>query len=176
MRLRFLYSFVRMNMKSGGRNVKTYRDLDLKKIRELCDLDFARHTYGRGQCSCCYGPMDMGNQWWTEGRRPKRIPLTDNKGNIVFGKYRWSRDPDTITYILFKNADNGRGHIRSLNAPIRDRTCIEYHFSSDEQKMKVCRMLQEQLGEEYEVVIPNNPLTCIVIHLKSEHEEKEEHV
>lgn len=34
--------------------MKTYADFDLIKIRDDCRLDFARHTYGPRQCSCCY--------------------------------------------------------------------------------------------------------------------------
>lgn len=32
-----------------------YKELNLKKIREDNDLDFAHFTYQKGMCSCCYG-------------------------------------------------------------------------------------------------------------------------
>ena len=146
--------------------MKTYADLDLVKIREECRLDFARHTYSKGQCSCCYGPVDMPAKYWAKGKKPKRI----NKEYDKDGRLRsWSYDRNlrTISYILFKNAYNGSGYIKSLDEPVRDCTCIEYRFANDEQKMKVCEMLQEQLGDEYEVEVPENALTCIVLRLKN---------
>lgn len=144
--------------------MKTYADLDLKKIRDDCGLDFARHTYSRGQCSCCYGPTDMSAKWWAKGKKPKKINKKyDNKGNLR--SHQWDRDIDKIPYILFKNADNGNGRIKSLDEPVKNYTCIEYYFTSDEQKNKVCQMLQEQLGAEYYVQIPRDEYHCIVLFL-----------
>ena len=44
-----------------------YRDLNLKKIREDNDLDFAHFTYQKGMCSCCYGPWDLPKRHWKNG-------------------------------------------------------------------------------------------------------------
>lgn len=144
--------------------MKTYADLDLIKIRNECGLDFARHTYSKGQCSCCYGPLDMPAKYWAKGKKPKKINVTRNeKGRVT--SYQWDRDTDEIPYILFKNANNGSGRIKSLDEPVRNYTCVEYHFVSEEQKHKVCQMLQEQLGAEYLVVEPENEYVCIEILL-----------
>lgn len=145
--------------------MKTYADLDLKKIRDDCGLDFARHTYSKGQCSCCYGPLDMPAQYWAKGKKPKKINVTrSEKGGIV--SYQWDRDTSNIPYILFKNANNGSGRIKTLDEPVTDYTCVEHNFISEEQQHKVCKMLQEQLGEEYVVIEPENEYTCIIIRLR----------
>lgn len=152
--------------------MKTYADLDLKKIRDDCGLDFARHTYSQRQCSCCYGPLDMPAKYWTKGKKPKKINVEYNeKGDIV--SFQWNRDIDKIPYILFKNAKNGSGAIKSLEEPIKGYICVEYNFVSEEQKHKVCQMLQEQLGNEYLVIEPDNDLCCIIIRL---HESVEKEV
>lgn len=135
--------------------MKTYGELDLQKIREDCGLDFARHTYSRGQCSCCYGSLDMSARYWAKGKKPKRI--YNEQG------WYWDRDTEHFTYILFKNADNGSGHIKSLDEKIQDYTCIEYRFKDQEQKLKVCEMLSEQLGCEYNVEVPASDEVCIII-------------
>lgn len=137
--------------------MKTYRDLDLKEIRDACGLDFAYHTYSKGQCSCCYGPLDM-RRGWAKGKKPKKIVLDERT-------FKWDRDTNDIAYILFKNADNGSGRIKSLDEPIEDYTCIEYHFTSKEQMLNVCDMLQQQLGDEYSVEVPESNNFCIVLHL-----------
>ena len=124
--------------------MKIYKDLNLKAIRENCELDFARHTYSHGQCSCCYGPCDMPDRYWTKGKKP---------ANEYDDKY---------TYILFKNADNGCG-IKRFNDFIENYTCVEYRIKDDEQKNKVCKMLQEQLGNDYFVEVPDNDMKCIII-------------
>lgn len=145
--------------------MKTYADLDLEKIRDDCGLDFARHTYSKGQCSCCYGPLDMPAQYWANGKKPKKINVTRNvKGEI--NSYQWDRDTSNIPYILFKNTDNGGGRIKSLDEPVTDYTCVEYHFISEEQQHKVCEMLQEQLGEEYMVIAPKDQYHCVIIRLR----------
>ena len=137
--------------------MKTYRDLDLKTIRDSCGLDFAYHTYNKGQCSCCYGPLDIG-RGWAKGKRPKKIVLDERT-------FTWDRDIDDIAWILFKNAWNGSGRIESLDEPIEDYTCIEYNFTSKEQMLNVCDMLQQQLGDEYSVEVPESNNVCIVLHL-----------
>ena len=143
--------------------MKTYADLDLIKIRDECGLDFARHTYSKGQCTCCYGPTDMAAHWWAKGKKPKKIPI-DTSGRF----YKWDRDISNMTYILFKNAYNCGGRIKSLDEPIKDHTCIGYVFRDEEQKLKVCRMLQDQLGDEYKVEVPEDDLTCIIINYRGE--------
>lgn len=140
--------------------MKTYADLDLIKIRDECGLDFARHTYSKHQCSCCYGPLDMAAHWWAKGKKPKLISISERIS-------KWDRNLDDISFILFKNAWNGSGYIKSLDEPIKDGTCISYRFNSDAQKQQVCTMLQEQLGADYTVVVPENNLTCIELKLNN---------
>ena len=126
-------------------NPKYYKDLNLKEIRTKCDLDFAHYTYKPGQCSCCYGPEDMASIHW---------------------KNREIRNDDEYTYILFKNADNGSGHV-TKNDYISNWTCIEYRFSDTNQKELFCKLLSEQLGEDYIVAVPRNDWTCINIFTRS---------
>lgn len=121
--------------------MKCYKDLNLRFIREQCDLDFAHYTFKRGQCSCCYGPEDLPLLYW--------------KNRVV-------RHDDDFTYVLFKNADNGSGHV-TKNDTIADYTCIRYRFKNDEQKEKFCKMLAEQLDDDYIVAVPKNDYTCVVI-------------
>ena len=152
-----LYEKERMN------NMKTYGDLNLKAIREACDLDFAHYTYGRGQCSCCYGPLDMAKRYWRNSKKPIEV----EEGGLIHYELDGQRyDDRKTTYILFKNACNGSGRIKNKAEPIKNYTCISYRFASDEQKQKVCSMLQEQLGNEYVVQVPQNTLHCIIIFTK----------
>ena len=69
-----------------------------------------------------------------------------------------------MEYILFKNAYNGSGTV-TKNDYIKDGTCIQYNLSKEKVKL-VCKMLQEQLGDEYEVLVPENSAVCIIINLK----------
>lgn len=151
--------------------MKTYADLDLNKIRDDCGLDFARHTYSPGQCSCCYGPEDMG-KGWAKGKKPKKIVTKqDSKGKPT--AYTWDRNISNYTYILFKNAENGRGCIKSLDEPVKDHTCISYRVSSLEQMHKICSMLQEQLGTHYLVEEPEDDHRCICIYYGNVYSVKE---
>lgn len=118
-----------------------YGDLNLKKIRDDNGLDFAHFTYQKGMCSCCYGPRDLPKRYW--------------RGNII------PDDDYDYTYLLFKNADNGSGHVKKTDE-IDDYTCIEWGFPMEKME-KVCKDLQEQLGDEYVVLMPTDTYTCIQI-------------
>ena len=120
-----------------------YKDLNLKKIREDNDLDFAHFTYQNGMCSCCYGPKDLPKRYW----RNNTIP----EGN-------------DYTYILFKNANNGSGIVKR-DDEIDDYTCIGWDFPVEKLE-NVCKDLQDQLGDEYVVLKPKNDLSCILIFKK----------
>jgi hypothetical protein len=149
--------------------MKTYGDLNLKKIRESCDLDFAHYTYRAGQCSCCYGPLDMAKKYWRKGKKPVEV----KEGGLIHYELDGQRyNTSKTTYILFKNACNGSGRIKSKDEVIKNYTCIEYNFESDEQKQKVCSMLQDQLGSDYVVQVPQNNLTCIIIFTKDHIDEE----
>ncbi len=128
-----------------------YKDLNLKKLREDNDLDFAHFTYQEGMCSCCYGPRDLPKRYWRDGIIP---------------------DGDEYTYMLFKNANNGGGIVRR-DDEIKDYQCIEWRF--DETKLdKICRDLQEQLGSEYVVLVPVESFyTIVVCKSDSEYVERE---
>lgn len=125
--------------------MKTYRDLNLRAIRESCDLDFAHYTYKRGQCSCCYGPKDMAPLYW----KNRKIP-----------------DGRDYTYILFKNAWNGSGSITNKDQEIKNNTCISYRFRDNTQKEQFCRELAAQLDSDYVVAVPKRNNTCIIIFTK----------
>lgn len=119
-----------------------YGDLNLKKIRDDNGIDFAHFTYQRGMCSCCYGPKDLPKRYW--------------RGNII------PNDDYDYTYLLFKNADNGSGHVKRTDE-IKNHTCIEWYFPMEKLE-KICKDLQEQLGDEYVVLMPTDTLTCIGIY------------
>lgn len=118
-----------------------YKDLNLKHLREVCDIDFAHYTYKRGQCSCCYGPKDLPSIYW----RNRKV-LVDV-------------DYDDISYILFKNADNGSG-IRKANDELNRTEFIEWNLTN-EQLDKVVAELKRQVGDEYDVIYPQNRYVCI---------------
>ena len=120
-----------------------YGDLNLKKIRDDNGLDFAHFTYQRGMCSCCYGPKDLPKRYW--------------RGNVIPAD-----DYDDYTYLLFKNADNGSGHVKRTDE-IDNHTCIGWEFPMEKME-KICRDLQEQLGDKYVVLMPTNTHTCISIY------------
>ena len=119
-----------------------YGDLNLKKIRDDNGLDFAHFTYQRGMCSCCYGPKDLPKRYW--------------RGNTI------PSDGYDYTYLLFKNADNGRGHVKRTDE-IDNHTCIGWDFPMEKME-KICKDLQEQLGDKYVVLMPTNTHTCISIY------------
>jgi hypothetical protein len=118
-----------------------YGDLNLKKIRDDNGLDFAHFTYQRGMCSCCYGPRDLTKRYW--------------RGNVIH------EDDYDYTYLLFNNADNGSGHVKRTDE-IDNYTCIEWGFPMEKLE-KVCKDLQEQLGDKYVVLMPTDTYTCIQI-------------
>jgi hypothetical protein len=130
-----------------------YKDLNLKKIRDDNGLDFAHFTYQRGMCSCCYGPRDLPKRYW--------------RGNTIL------EDSYDYTYLLFKNADNGGGHVKRADE-IGDYTCIEWHFPMEKMKT-ICQDLQEQVGNEYVVMTPPNEMHCIIIFKKSNTDSIERH-
>lgn len=117
-----------------------YKDLNLKKIREDNDLDFAHFTYRKGMCSCCYGPKDLAKRYWRNGIIPE--------GN-------------DYTYILFKNANNGSGTVKREDE-INGYVCIAWRFPM-EKMHSVCGDLQKQLGDEYIVYMPKNEKICIIV-------------
>lgn len=123
--------------------MKQYKDLDLRKVRDIMGLDFAHYTYLKGQCSCCHGPKDLPKIYW----RGRVIP--------EHGEY---------TYLLFKNAYNGSGCVTKKDF-IQDYTCVEWRFPVDKLD-KVCEILQAQLGDEYVVQKPESDMYCILIRLK----------
>lgn len=122
----------------------TYKDLNLKKIREDNDLDFAHFTYKNNMCSCCYGPKDLPKRYW----RNNTIP-----------------DGDDYTYILFKNANNGSGTVKR-DDKIKDYQCVCWDFPIEKLE-SVCKDLQEQVKDEYVVLIPTNDFHCILICKKN---------
>ena len=119
----------------------TYGELDLKKLREECDLDFAHFTYKKGQCTCCYGPRDLPKLYWREG--------------IIKG------EGEETHYILFKNSDFGSGTVTKKDV-IKPHTCIAWKMPHEKLE-KVCKELKSQLGSEYVVVMPKDKYMCIII-------------
>lgn len=131
--------------------MKTYGDLNLIELRKKADIDFAHYTYKKGMCSCCYGPKDLPKMYWKDRVVQKNI------------------DYDDIEYILFKNADNGSGIVRKSDYIECDN--IEWNLPEDKVE-NVCRLLKEQLGDEYIVVIPRGHWECIKVISKKKLKEK----
>lgn len=123
-----------------------YKDLNLKKIREDNDLDFAHFTYQKGMCSCCYGPKDLPKRYW----RNNTIP-----------------EGDDYTYILFKNANNGSGTVKR-DDELKRYQCVSWHFPIDKLE-NVCKDLQEQVGDDYVVLVPTSDWYTILICKKGEY-------
>lgn len=144
--------------------MKTYGDLNLKQIREDNGLDFAHFTYLKGQCSCCYGPMDMPARYWHRSKKPVEIRKKTGK-NASF-HYELDGKPfdmDGMKYILFKNANNGSGTVKKSDT-IDDYTCIGYSENLYGEKLeKICRDLARQLDEDYVVIVPKTSMRCIMI-------------
>jgi len=121
--------------------MQAYKDLNLKKLREEAGLDFAHFTYKRGQCSCCYGPLDMADRYWAKGKRPQKINVTYNTNGEI-ASYQYDRPLEQVQYILFKNASNGSGTVtkddiicewpirrkKQIHFSPRYRVCIEWQF------------------------------------------------
>lgn len=120
-----------------------YKDLNLKKIRDEHDLDFAHFTYLKGQCSCCYGPKDLPKRYW--------------KNNII-------PESNNYTYILFKNANNGSGCVKRGDE-IKKCQCVSWRMPY-EKLHGVCLALKEQFGDDYYVLEPKNDLYTIIIMKK----------
>lgn len=119
-----------------------YKELNLKKIREDNDLDFAHFTYQKGMCSCCYGPKNLPKRYW----RNNTIPEGNN-----------------YTYILFKNADNGSGTVKRDDELCGNTyECIGWDFPVEKLE-NVCKDLQKQVGDEYVVFKPKTHILCILI-------------
>ena len=141
-----------------------YKDLNLRAIREACDLDFAHYTFAPGMCSCCYGPQDLPSMYWRDRKVAPESKHAYSNCNLTKEGFSTPIDDESeFTYLLFKNADNGAGHVRA-NDEIREGY-IQWAFPLDRLD-KVCSMLQEQLGDDYEIVKPDSPMRCIKINKK----------
>ena len=68
---------------------------------------------------------------------------------------------ENVQYLLFKNADNGSGHVRK-NDDIGEVEYIEWNFPLEKMD-KICEELQRQVGRDYVVLIPQNINKCILI-------------
>lgn len=118
-----------------------YKDLDLRGLREKCDIDFAHYTYQPDQCSCCYGPKDLPKKYWRDGK------IKDSN----------------YSYILFKNANNGSGSVKREDyLSYQSQICISWDLS-DKQLNAVVRELRKQVGSEFIVSKPVDKSICIVL-------------
>lgn len=120
--------------------MRKYGDLNLKEIRDKCDLDFAHFTYQRGMCTCCYGPKDLPTLYWKD----RIIPVGND-----------------FEYILFKNADNDDGAVSKFDE-IKHYTCIEWRFNQNKMQT-ICEMLLNQLDDDYYLLVPESDRFCIII-------------
>ena len=139
--------------------MKKYKDLDLRKIREELDIDFAHFTYKPGMCSCCYGPTDLPKLYWRNKIvKSDKISYSAMEGGIV--------DDNHYTYLLFKNADNGSGHVTKEDT-IDNGTCIEWGVEIEKIE-RACELILEQLDSDYCILIPKTGASCIQIALINE--------
>ena len=120
-----------------------YKDLNLRHLREVCDIDFAHYTYKRGMCSCCYGPKDLPARYWRNNKILEDVDYND------------------IMYILFKNADNGSGCVKR-DDELADTEYIEWNLT-DDRLNKVLAELEKQVGNEYDVERPDSKYKCITL-------------
>lgn len=146
--------------------MKTYGQLDLKKIMDAEDLDFARWTYSKCQCSCCYGPLDMPAKFWKKGKKPYRHFLDERKQTWEYRLAGKRFDESKATYILFQNAWNGSGTVKEEDL-IKDYTCISYQLNDLDQVRRISNLIKDQLDDDYVVQVPENMYRCIVIREKS---------
>ena len=107
-------------------------------------------------------------RYWHNGKKP--IPVYTSGNEKDGGTFHYELDgkkvdTNKITYILFKNADNGSGRIKNKEQYIENYTCIEYHFEDTQQKEQVCRELIAQLDSDYVVAVPKNNNHCIIIFM-----------
>lgn len=124
-----------------------YRDLDLKGLREKCDIDFAHYTYIDNMCSCCYGPRDFPARYWRNG--------------VI-------KDDKDISFILFKNASNGSGQVKRTDYLSDQRQiCIEWSLN-DAQLDAVIKELEKQVGSEFNVIKPDDEYRCIILERKTD--------
>lgn len=73
---------------------------------------------------------------------------------------------DNVQYLLFKNADNGSGWVKKTDE-LKDYQCVSWEFP-ETKLVQICKDLQEQLGDEYVVLVPESKDFCIVIIQGSE--------
>jgi hypothetical protein len=155
--------------------MQKYKELNLKKLRTEAGLDFAHFTFLRGQCSCCYSPLDMPDRYWAKGRRPQMVDIKrDTKGNIL--SWNYDRPLKDVQYILFKNAANVNGVVTRNDVicewPARDREnphysprysiAIIWNFPMEKMDL-VLKGLRTQLDADYEVLRPAGKNRCIEI-------------
>ena len=117
-----------------------YQELNLKKIREENELDFAHFTFLTHMCSCCSTPLEFPARYWHKGIKPTSM--------------------DNVQYLLFKNADNGSGCV-TKNDDISEYECISWNFPV-EKMGKICQDLEQQMGKEYEILVPGSEHFCII--------------
>lgn len=117
-----------------------YQELNLKKIREDNGLDFAHFTYLRNMCSCCSTPLEFPARYWHKGIKPTSM--------------------DNAQYLIFKNADNGSGRV-TRTEDIKDYQSIAWQFP-EKKLLKICKDIQDQMGNEYVVLIPKSKYFCIL--------------
>lgn len=143
--------------------MKKYGDLNLRKIREDNDLDFAHFTYKKGQCSCCYGPLDMAERYWK--KKPVLVVVkkaTKTSGGLQHYEIDGKRiNTGDLQYILFKNANNGSG-TKTKNDEIGKYTCVSWQMPTEKLK-KVCEDLKSQLDDDYKVFMPLSDMYSILI-------------
>ena len=132
--------------------------MNLRKIREELDIDFAHFTYKPGMCSCCYGPKELPSMYWKNRKVKTGFSWNVNKPEM--------NNENSYTYLLFKNADNGSGHV-TKNDEIDGYTYIEWGFPMEKLR-RACELIQGQLDDDYEVLMPKDCYTCIKIGLKKD--------
>lgn len=117
-----------------------YQELNLKKIREDNGLDFAHFTYLRNMCTCCSTPLEFPARYWHKGIKPTSM--------------------DNVQYLIFKNADNGSGRVVKTD-DIKRYQSIAWQFP-ESKLLKICKDIQDQMGNEYFLLVPKSKDFCIL--------------
>ena len=139
---------------------KFYGELNLKEIREKCSLDFAHYTYPHGMCPCCTCFLDFPKRYWAPDKRPLKTVLPNGETAYVLDGKQVTMDD--FAYLLFMNSDRDGGYATKRTRI--DSVNVAYRFVSDQQKSDVCRLLSEQLGQNYVVAEPMFPWTILRVY------------
>lgn len=153
------------NPNQRGFTMKQYKDLDLNKIAKEAGLDFA-HWSCRGNSSCCVDILkDFPQKYFT---KKKEQILRENFQYLLFANSHNRSGDVKKDYVICYQSDEHNG-IYSRLYPVY----VFCNISSEDTLNSICDLLQEQLGDKYEVVKPTED-SCLQIRPLFTEEEAEQ--